>query len=157
IIDDRKETNAVRAALLLALSAPGMKVGKKAADWATARLADEDDQVRLAAIAAVGNLAPEGGAERLLARLKEEELRAEEKAALGRALGAYKGDKVTEALEALLAEKAAPVKYAALLALAPEKAAPAARRLLSSDDEEAQRVAVASLARVPLVALGLAG
>src|SRR5262249_55968795 len=92
VIDDKKERDEVRAALLVALSAPGVKVGKKAAEWAVARIADPDDQVRLSAIAAVGNLAPEDGEEKLLARLKVEGLAAKEKAAIARALGAYKGE-----------------------------------------------------------------
>lgn len=157
VIDDKKEAAAVRAALLRALSAPGVKAGKKAAEWAAARVTDEDRAVRLAAIGAVGNLAPVTGEDKLLARLKERELADDEKAALARALGAYKGDKVAEALVGLLAEKDARVQYAALLALAPEKAAPTARKLLASGDDEAQRAAVTSLARSPSVARELAG
>ncbi len=153
VIDNPKEVDSVREALLEALAVPGVTAGEKAVAWALARLESENEAERIRAAGAVANLKPAKGGEALLARLAK--AAGEEKAALARALAAFPGDKATEALTALVDDKDAGP--AALLALPPGKVVTLARKWLGAKDEARQKAAVVSLARVPSMACELAG
>jgi HEAT repeat protein len=145
VIDAKKEVDSVKAALLEALSVPGVKGGKEVVEWAVERLEDENEAVRLAAAAAVGNFRPEKGEQALIALLEKNK-----DAAVARALGAYRGGLAGERAEIALTkllDADGEVGRAALLALSAEKAAERARKLLASEDEDDQKAAAASLAR----------
>lgn len=153
VIDNPKEQDAVRAALLQALGTPGVTASEKVAAWAVKQVESADEAVRIAAAAAVANLRPAGGGEALMARL--EKAGKSELSGLATALAAYPDEKSERALRSLLdVPDAGP---AALLALPTDRASETARKWLESDDTSRQKAAAAVLCRDSKQACDLAG